>query len=213
MIKLLGASASPFVRKVWVTLMEKGLPFEYEPKMPGDPSPEFRAISPLGKIPGLTDGDFAISDSTAITTYLDAAYPQNPIYLSDPKDKARVVFFEKFADTQIIPAVGKIFFQRVASPRFFGGKTDESVVQAAIENEIPPLLDHLSRFIDGKTWLMGDRFTMADIACVTGFINAKYAGYEPDAARWPKVTDLISRALARPSFVKALEADKALFGG
>ena len=213
MIRLLGASISPFVRKVMVALEEKGLAYEHVAARPGETDPSFRAASPLGKIPALTDGDFAIADSTAITTYLDAAYPANPVYLSDPKDRARVVFFEKFADTQLLPAVIKIFVQRIAMPRFFGGQTDEAVVQAAIEKEIPPVLDHLARFVEGRTWLMGDRFTMADVACVTAFVNAKYAGWEPDPSRWPTVTAYVARVLARPSFQKALAADRAMLGG
>jgi glutathione S-transferase len=51
MPKLLGAFGSPFVRKVFVALKEKGIPFEHEQVIPFGVSPEYRKISPLGKIP------------------------------------------------------------------------------------------------------------------------------------------------------------------
>ena len=213
MIKLYGASVSPYVRKVMVALAEKALAYEHVPVAPGDKSAAFVAASPLGKIPALTDGDFAIADSAAIATYLDEAYPANRLYLQTPKERAQVVFFDKFGDTLMTPNAGRIFFQRIALPRFFGGVTDEAVVKTTIENDLPPILNHLTRLLGDKAWLMGDRFTMADISCVCGFVNAKYAGWEPDAAAYPALTAWIARTLARPSFAKALEADRAMFPG
>ena len=52
-MKLLGIPLSPFVRKVAVVLAIKDLPFEQEPVMPGAADPDFKALSPLGKIPVL----------------------------------------------------------------------------------------------------------------------------------------------------------------
>jgi glutathione S-transferase len=212
-MKLYGVSPSPFVRKVIVALHEKGIAFEHQPVMPGDSSPEFRAISPLGQIPGLVDGDFKISDSTAILHYLDAIKPEPSLYLTDARERARVVFYEKFADTRLIPTAAKIFQQRIVFPRFFGQQTDEAILANAIDVELPPLLDHLTNFIGDKSFLMGDRFTVADIACASIFANTRYAQYTPDPARWPKVAAYIDRVFARPSYAKALEADKAMFGG
>jgi glutathione S-transferase len=211
MIKLYGASVSPYVRKVMVALAEKALAYEHVPVGPGDKSADFLEASPLGKIPALSDGDFGIADSTAIATYLDEAYPANRLYLQTPKERAQVVFFDKFGDTLMTPNAGRIFFQRIALPRFFGGVTDEAVVKTTIETDLPPILNHLTRLLGDKAWLMGDRFTMADISCVCGFVNARYAGWEPDAAAYPALTAWIARTLARPSFAKALEADKAMF--
>ena len=51
-----GVNASPFVRKVRVVLTEKGIPYELEPVVPVNVSPEFRRMSPLGKIPAFRDG-------------------------------------------------------------------------------------------------------------------------------------------------------------
>ena len=80
MIKLYGASASPYVRKVLAVLSIKQLPFEHIPQMPFVDDPDFRKISPLGKIPALEDGDLSVADSKVICQYLEEAYPAHPAY-------------------------------------------------------------------------------------------------------------------------------------
>jgi len=61
-----GATLSPFVRKVMVAGAEKGIDLELRSVVPQSEDAEFRECSPFGKIPGLRDGDFTLSDSTAI---------------------------------------------------------------------------------------------------------------------------------------------------
>ena len=61
-----GARPSPFVRKVIVFAEEKGLAVEVKPAGFGQGSEIFAQASPFGKIPALEDGDFLISDSSAI---------------------------------------------------------------------------------------------------------------------------------------------------
>jgi glutathione S-transferase len=55
-MKVLGIPLSPYVRKVVAVLNAKGIDYELDPIMPGGDDPEFRAVSPLGKIPVLIDG-------------------------------------------------------------------------------------------------------------------------------------------------------------
>src|SRR3990170_6457911 len=59
-----GSSLSPFVRKVLAYASEKHIELELKPTGPGDP--DLRAASPFGKMPALSDGDFQLSDSSAI---------------------------------------------------------------------------------------------------------------------------------------------------
>ena len=53
-LKLIGASISPFVRKVRVVLAEKGLSYEHDPMVPLGVSDDYRRLHPMGKIPVLT---------------------------------------------------------------------------------------------------------------------------------------------------------------
>src|SRR5262245_9125175 len=125
-----GANASPFVRKVRVALAEKGVPYELEPVMPGPGMPpEFRQMSPLGKIPAFRDGERILADSSVIIAYLERTHPTPPLYPADAYDYARALWFEEYADGGLVTQIGAIFFQRIVGPRFFGRPTDEAVVE------------------------------------------------------------------------------------
>ena len=81
---------SPFSAKVRVVLAEKGLSAEilevpWSRKTLWGPKPaEFLAVSPLGKVPVLLDGDLAIYDSTVIDEYLEEQYPELPLMPAEP---------------------------------------------------------------------------------------------------------------------------------
>ena len=86
MITVHGASGSPFVRKVLAVLAIKNVPYEQVQQMPFTNDAQFRKISPLGKIPVLIDGDLTICDSKVICEYLEAAYPEIPVFPSGLAD-------------------------------------------------------------------------------------------------------------------------------
>src|SRR5262249_23754946 len=155
-----GVSASPFVRKVRVALAEKGLDYTLEPVFPGPQAPpDWRKKSPLGKVPAFQDGDRILADSSVICAYLERVAPEPPLYPTDPYDYARALGFEEYGDGGLVAVFGaKIFFQKVVGPQFFGQATDQAVVDNAIENEVPPLLDYLEGQLAGD-FLVGNRFT------------------------------------------------------
>ncbi len=97
-MKLIGIPLSPFVRKVAVIMTIKELEWESEPVMPGDNSPEFRAMSPLGKIPVLVDGDVTIADSSVICEYLEEQYPEHAVLPEGPAQRARARIHEEFCE-------------------------------------------------------------------------------------------------------------------
>ncbi|PWR19337.1 glutathione S-transferase family protein [Zavarzinia aquatilis] len=210
---LYGVGLSPFVRKTLVTLKEKGLAFEHQPVMPGDSSPNFRGISPLGKIPGFTDGDFKICDSTAIITYLEAKFPDAPVLPAEPALRARAIWFEEFADTVLSAQVAPIFWNRVVMPRLMGQQGDEAAAAKAETEGLPPLLAYLESQIPASNFLVGDRLTLADIAVAAQIVNLNHSGYEIDAATYPKLAAYVATILARGAFIEAVSAEKAMFGG
>jgi glutathione S-transferase len=197
-----GSSLSPFVRKTLAFIAEKGLTTERRPIPPHDPLPQFRACSPLGKIPAFEDGDFRISDSSAICHYLERKHPERPLFPEAPADFARTVWYEEFADTALIGAAGKVFFNLVVKKLMRLGEPDMEMVQTALDKELPPLFAYLDGAIDGP-YLVGDRFTLADIAVASPFVNLQLAGHPLDPARWPKLAAWLAPILARPSFVNA----------
>ncbi len=204
-----GASLSPFVRKVLAYGAEKGLELEHKPLGLGSDDPDFLASSPFRKIPGFSDGDFAISDSSAIIHYLEAKYPEPVLIPAEPRARARVIWFDEFADTILCSCGAKMFFNRIVAPRFLGREGDLETADKAEKEELPPILDYLERTLPDNGWLVGDGITLADIAVATAFANFRHLGMTTDAGRYPKVSQFAERMLARPSFSGWVEREAA----
>jgi glutathione S-transferase len=208
-----GASASPFVRKVRIFLAEKGIPYDLEEIIPVNVSPEFKKISPLGKIPAYRDGDVTLSDSSVICAYLERTHPAPALYPTDPYQYARALWFEEYGDGGMTPVVGpKIFFQKVVGPRFFNQATDEAMVKKAVEEELPVFYDYLEAQIGPKNVLAGDQFSIGDIGVCTQFVTLQHVKVGVDTKRWPKLARYVASVLERPSFRGVLERERALLG-
>ncbi|HEY2179884.1 MAG TPA: glutathione S-transferase family protein [Caulobacteraceae bacterium] len=208
---LYGSSLSPFVRKTLAYLSEKGLTAELKPIGVQDKNPDFRATSPFGKMPGFSDGDFAISDSTAIITYLEAKHPEPPLIPSEPKARARTIWYEEFADTILIATMGKVFFNKVVAPMFLGRPGDLAAAETAEKDEFPPLMDYLEGIMPASGFLVEDRLTLADLAVASPFVNFAHCGINCDAARHPKTAAYVEAILARPSFAPIVAQEKQFF--
>ncbi len=214
MIKLHGVNASPFVRKVRVALHEKGLDYELIAQMPFGQSEEYLAISPLGKIPCYEEDGFTVADSSVIMQYLEEAKDGAALYPSDVKERATARFLEEYGDTALVQALTTVFFQRIVAPMFLQQETDQAAVDLAMNEEIPKRLDWLENELsDGREFLVGGTFSVADIAMASPFVNFNHAGEQVDAARWPKVAAYVAGVHARPSFATCIEEEKATFGG
>ncbi len=204
-----GSSLSPFVRKVLVVAAEKGLEVENRVAGPGrPPSPDFLEASPFGKIPALRDGDFTLSDSTAIALYLDAKHPEPALAPAEPQARGRVIWFDEFADTIFFASGAKIFFNRVVAG-LIGMAADHDKADQAERDELAPQLDYLERVVpqDGG-WLVGDSFSLADIAVGSVFVNLQHAGVKTEVDRHPRLVAYLRRAHARPSFAAQIAREQ-----
>ena len=204
-----GSSLSPFVRKVLAFGAEKGIELESRPLGLGSEDPDFLAASPFRKIPGFSDGDFSISDSSAIVHYLEAKYSEPALIPSEPEARARTIWFDEFADTILMSCGAKMFFNRIVAPRFLGRPGDLEAADKAEKDELPPILDYLERTIPESLFLVEDRLTLADIAVASPFANFGYLALDIDGARYPRVTAYTASILARPSFTPHLERERA----
>jgi glutathione S-transferase len=214
MPKLLGSFGSPFVRKAVVALTEKGITFEHEQTIPFGAPPEYRKISPLGKIPAYQDGDRTLADSSVIVAYLEKIKPEPSLYPSDPYEYARALWFEEYGDGGLAPVIGgKVFFPKVIAPRFFKQEANLAEIQKVVDTELPPMFDYLEGELGNKEYLVGNKFSIADIGVSTQFVNFMLAGYSVDEKRWPKLVAYLNRIHGRPSFKSVMDKEKAMFGG
>jgi glutathione S-transferase len=97
---------SPYAMSVFVALEEKRLPFELRTvdlNEGANHSAEYARESLTGRVPTLVDGGFALSESSAITEYLDEVYPGHAVYPSDPKEKARARQVQAWLRSDLMP--------------------------------------------------------------------------------------------------------------
>ena len=207
---LYGSSLSPFVRKVLAYAAEKGIELDVTPVRPGDPDPAFRAASPFGKMPGFRDGDYAVSDSSAIIHYLEAKCPEPALIPAEPRARGKTIWFEEFADTILVSCGAKIFFNLIVAPRFLGRAGDIEAAKQAELNDLPPILDYLEKTVpDEGGYLVGDCLTLADIAVAGPFANFRHTKTRVDPERYPRTVSYVDRILARPSFAPWIEREIA----
>jgi glutathione S-transferase len=206
---LYGSTMSPFVRKVAAYCAEKGIEIDLQQTGFPNPTPEFCAASPFKKMPALVDGDYCLSDSTAIIHYLEAKYPEPELIPAEARARGRVIWFDEFADTILFACGAKMFFNRIVAPRFLGRDGDLGVAEAAERDELPPILDYLEGVIPDSGYLVGDRLTLADIAVAGPFANFQHCGAAIDGARYPKITRYVAGILSRPSFARYVEREAA----
>ena len=209
---LYGSSLSPYVRKVLAFASEKGIALDLKPTggAPGQHCDEFRAASPLRKMPALVDGHFHLADSSAIVHYLEAAHPEPNLIPLEPRARGRTIWFDEYGDTIVMGCGGKIFFNRVVAPRFFGRPGDDAVADAAERDEFPPICDYLESVIPESGFLVEGRLTLADLAVVSPMANLPYMGMGIDARRYPKLARYVDSILARPSFAPWIERETAM---
>ena len=204
-----GSSLSPFVRKVLVIAAEKGLEVENQVFGPGvPPTPAFLEASPFGKIPALRDGGYTLADSTAIAVYLDAKHPEPKLIPDEPEARGRVIWFDEFADTVAMPPKLKVFFNRVVAP-LIGRPADEEAARQAETDELPAIFAYLERTVPASGFLVEDRFTLADIAVASPFVNLRHGRSPVDAQSYPRLTAYLAAIHARPSFAALIGKDDA----
>ena len=206
---LYGQRLSPFVRKALVFAAEKGIAIDFEPGGFGAGGETFARISPFGLIPALTDGDFEISDSSAIVAYIEALHPDPALIPADPRGRARVTWYDEFADTILFECVRTMFWNRFVAPRM-KQPSDLDAADKAEREALPPILAWLESVTPQDGFLVGDGLTLADIAVASPLVNLRYAGVDVDGAAYPKLRGWLDRIWARESFagVVALEGVK-----
>lgn len=144
--------------KVSITLEEMGLPYQVRKidfSANEQKSDWFARINPNGRIPALTDGDFAIFESGAIMLYL--AEKTGMLIPTDPQGRSRVVQWLMFQMGGVGPMMGQanVFF------RYFPEKIQPAIDR--YQRESRRLMEVLDRQLATHEYLAGD-YSLADIA-------------------------------------------------
>lgn len=211
MFKIHGVPISVHTRKVIVTALHKGLPYELipvVPVIPGNPPPNWRTLSPTGKIPVLSDGDdFHLADSAAICAYLERRHPQPPLYPADAREFARALSLEQYAGALFAEVVRPLFHETFVNPNIRKQPVDAALVERVLDQSAPAMFGHLDGLADGS-FLVGDALSIADISVVSNLLTYRYLGFELDGARFPQLARLFERVLREPALQQALRAER-----
>lgn len=214
-LTLYGSPLSPFVRKVEVLLREKGV--DYETENVNLPAPDgYEKIHPAKRMPALLDRSVGkeayLPDSSAICAYLERKHPEPALYPADDFDYGRALWFEEWADGEVAPLSGMNIFRPVVFARFRKKEPDLDRARQTWTERMPPLFDYLEGQLGRSPFLVGDRFSIADIAVVCQLIQLELAIGWPGAERWPAITAFLERVKSRPSFAQNLEISRKIVG-
>jgi glutathione S-transferase len=208
-----GAILSPFVRKVLMVLEHKQQSYHCERVLPFANSPSYAAKHPLRKIPAFEDEYITLADSSVICDYLENKYPQPALYPKTPVERAKALWLEEYADTALQQLLGPgVFFAKLVAPAMYGTPVDQQKIDHSLQ-QLPPCLDYLERDVAGSGYLVGGELSIADLSVASVFLNGYYAGFEVDAARWPKLAAYLQRLFAHPLFLKRIEQERPLLEG
>ncbi len=151
-------------------------------------TPEYLAINPFGKVPTLVDGDFVLFESNAILQYLSEAHGQNRLWASDAKgraDVARWLFWESAHWQPAWTTVMTPFVGHGVRPDLFP-KPDEDPDwdDVVLAKDLAFLDGHL----EGRSWLVDERLTLADLSVAAMMTYARICHFPfdkyPSIAAW-----------------------------
>jgi glutathione S-transferase len=155
-MELYGALASPYVARVLLFARLKGIDLP-QAAFPGDSptSPEYRALTPIGKMPALNVDGACIPESETICEYLEDAYPATPGLPADALGRAQSRTISRIVDLYLAPVSGVL--ARQVNPE----KRDAAVVaeQAATLAKVWAYFEHFmgdGPFAVGATPTLGD---------------------------------------------------------
>ncbi|HEY9644435.1 MAG TPA: glutathione S-transferase family protein [Coleofasciculaceae cyanobacterium] len=183
MLKLYGSARSRASIVQWY-LEELGLPYEFvtlDMQSGEHRQPDYLTINPFGKVPAIAEGDFKLWESGAILLYLSEKHDAS---LTTPEHHAEAAQWVLFANATLGPGV---------------------FVETSREREMPRLFSSLDQIFQQQPFLMGDRFTVADVA-----VGSTLA-YMPIMLKigfddYPAIAAYVKQIVNRPAFQKTIGA-------
>lgn len=182
---------SPNARRVWLTLLEKGIDFEpVIMKLDGDQMhSEFLQINPFNHIPTIIDDGLRVIESLAIMDYLEAKYPQPALLPKEPRALAKVRMAQMLTANELFPQVIPLICASEESPK---------VIQA--KQHLDKVLKFFSELLGDSAYMGGDRLTLGDIVAGNAVNLLTYI--EIDLSNYSSVKNWCDRLMEREAWQK-----------
>ena len=187
MIELWGRSNAYNVQKPLWLFAELALEFKHHDigSNAGElETPEFLKLNPLARIPVLQHGDGVISESNSILRYLANSFAAVALYPDEPLQRSLVERWMDWELASLQPAFIDLFWGYYRTSR---DARNPQAINAALQ-QCQQHFEALDRHLTAQTWLAGDYFSLADIACgvcLFRYFNMGLAVEEPaQVMRW-----------------------------
>ena len=202
---LIHFTLDPFSRRMRLALAEYGVPAELVDEQPWDPSPDIFEINPAGTLPVyLEDSSTPIAGVEAIGEYLEETKgKRHALITCDAFERAEVRRLVGWFDTKFYAEVSEPVVTEKVVRRFLpresgGGGIDTQRVRTAMLR-LREHLDYIGHLADHRTWLAGDRLSLADLAAAAHISSVDYFGDIP-WTDYPVAKGWYQRMKSRPSF-------------
>lgn len=196
-LKVYGQAQSRAVRALWM-VEELGVPYEHVPtKFVGDSkTPEFLRINPNGRIPAIDDDGFCLWESMAINLYLAKRFG-GPLAPADLREDAIATQWSFWVMTEVEKTLLQAMFHRTGM--MGAEKSAEKAAEHLAQLDGP--FKVLNRELQGKEYLLGGRFTVADVNVAGVLLWTAIA--RADLSAYPALQAWLARCTARPALARA----------
>jgi glutathione S-transferase len=200
-LRIYGIARTRAFRALWIA-KELGLDYEHVPieiGAAGARQPEYLAINPNGRLPAIDDDGFVLWESLAITLYL--AKKHGRLYPSTLEGEARAWQWSLWSVQEVDRGVNIWSLHAVRLPP--EDRDPQRLAEALKVIEAPFRV--LDSALTGRSYLLGDDFTVADLNVVAVISRA----IDMDLTATPRLGDWLRRCLERPAagVARALRAD------
>ena len=205
MLKLIGATTSPYVRKVRIVMAEKKLDYAFVQENVWAADTTISHANPLGKVPCLImEAGEALFDSRVIVEYLDILSPVGRLIPASGRERAEVKTWEALADGLLDAAI----LARLEAT--WAGRTEAQRSQVWIDRQLGKVHDSLKAMSTGlgdKPFCSGIHLTLSDIAVgsALGYLDFRFPEIDWRDTH-PNLAKLQEKLMQKQSFIDTIPA-------
>jgi glutathione S-transferase len=191
MLKLYYNPISPNARRVWITLLEKDIPFEgMIMNLNGDQlQPEFLEINPFHHIPVLIDDGLRVVESLAIMDYLEIQYPTPALLPQSPEMLAKVRMVQMITTNELFPQIVALIDENQELSRL-----------AKIKENIDTVFNFFTDLLGNAPYFGGEELSLADIVAGVAITALPYLEF--NLQPYQKIHGWSARLMQRPAWQK-----------